>query len=156
MILHLVETRNCWLFKSHGEEPVTWYCTHEGGEVLRAAGWRPFEMECVSDFVRSQLLASGDLRILYDIRQPQILELGGVEVEGPMRRDNTHTARKRKHKSRLLLPEPSQCEPDNGVGTLEQHEGGPVTLEEDRQMTTIECPMIDRGPNPGEKSRERC
>jgi hypothetical protein len=67
MIFHIVETRNCWLFKSHGEEPIAWYCTHEGGDVLRAAGWRPFEMECVSDFVRSQLLASGDLRIMYDL-----------------------------------------------------------------------------------------
>jgi hypothetical protein len=119
MIFHIVETRNCWLFKSHGEEPVAWYCTHEGGNVLRAAGWRPFEMECVSDFVRSQLLASGDLRVLYDIRQPELLELGGIEIEGPMRRDNTHPSRKRKHKSRLLLPERSQGETDHGMGTLE-------------------------------------
>ena len=113
-------------------------------------------MECVSDFVRSQLLASGDLRVLYDIRQPQLLELGGIKVEGPMRRDDTHPARKRKHKPRLLLPEPSHCETDNGMGTLEQHEGGPVTLEEHCQMVAIEYPMIDRGPNPGEESGECC
>ncbi len=69
MIFHLVETRNCWLFLPHGEEPVAWYCTPEGGDVLRAAGWRPFEMHCVSRFVRRQLLASGDLRVLYDLTE---------------------------------------------------------------------------------------
>ncbi len=69
MILHLVETRNCWLFVPHGEEPVAWYCTPEGGDILRAAGWRPFEMMCVSDFVRRQLIDSGNLRVLYDLRK---------------------------------------------------------------------------------------
>ena len=88
-------------------------------------------MECVSDLVRSQLLASGDLRVLYDIRQPQIPELGGIEIEGPMRRDNAHPV-SRQRKSRLLLPEKSQGETEHGMGTLEQHEGGVVTPEEDR------------------------
>ena len=69
MIFHIVETRNCWLFLPHGEEPVAWYCSPEGGDVLRAAGWRPFEMHCVSGFVRGQLLALGDLRVLYDLNE---------------------------------------------------------------------------------------
>ncbi len=69
MIFHIVETRNCWLLLPHGEEPVAWYCSPEGGDVLRAAGWRPFEMHCVSGFVRRQLLASGDLRVLYDLTE---------------------------------------------------------------------------------------
>jgi hypothetical protein len=67
MIFHIIEARNCWLFLPHGEEPVAWYCNSEGGDVLRAAGWRPFEMHCVSGFVREQLLASGDLKLLYDL-----------------------------------------------------------------------------------------
>jgi hypothetical protein len=72
MIFHIVETRNCWLFLPHGEEPVAWYCSPEGGDVLRAAGWRPFEMHCVSGFVRGQLLASGDLRVLYNLNEEVI------------------------------------------------------------------------------------
>jgi hypothetical protein len=68
MIFHLVETRNCWLFVPHGQEPIAWYCTPEGGDVLREAGWRPFEMQCVSDFVYHQLIDSGDLYVLYDLQ----------------------------------------------------------------------------------------
>ncbi len=69
MIFHIVETQRCWRFQPHGEEPVAWYCDAEGGDVLRAAGWRPFEMHCVSRFVYQQLIAMGSLRILCDIRQ---------------------------------------------------------------------------------------
>ena len=112
-------------------------------------------MACVSDFVHRQLIASGDLRVLYDIRQPKLLELGGIEIESPMRRDNTHPARNRKHKSGLLLPERSQAESDHGIGSLEYHEGGPVALEEHGQMVAIEYPMINRWPYLVEEPGER-
>ncbi len=68
MILHLVETRQGLIFEPHGEEPGAWHCDAEGGDILRAAGWRPYEMHRVSRFVYNKLLTAGQLKVLYDLR----------------------------------------------------------------------------------------
>ncbi len=97
---------------------MAWYCTPGGGSILRAAGWRPFEMPCVSDFVHSLLVASGDLRVLYDISQPKIVELRWVEIEGAAWSDHPDAARGIHYDSRLVLPQCSDGETDDGTGAL--------------------------------------
>jgi hypothetical protein len=67
MILHLVRDEHGYLFEPHGEEPVAWNCDAEGGDLLRAAGWRPYEMHRVSVHVYDLLLHRGHLKILYDL-----------------------------------------------------------------------------------------
>ncbi len=88
MILHLVADQHGWRFEPHGEEPVAWYCNAAGGDILRAAGWRPYEMPRVSDQVYRRLVGAGFLRVLYDISQPKAQELRGVEVEVPATGDH--------------------------------------------------------------------
>jgi hypothetical protein len=88
MILHLVADQHGWRFEPHGEEPVAWYCDVVGGDILRASGWRPYEMHRVSAHVYRQLIRAGHLRVLYDISQPKLLELRGMEVELPVGGDH--------------------------------------------------------------------
>ena len=120
MIFHLVATSNCWLFHPHGEEPIAWYCTPEGGSILRAAGWRPFEMPCVSYFVHSLLIASGDLRVLYDISKPKVSKLRWVEIEGTNWSDHPDSSRGLNYDSRLLLPQRIEGEADTDPKAMEQ------------------------------------
>jgi hypothetical protein len=67
MILHLVQDEHGYRVEPHGEEPVAWTCDVEGGDILRAAGWRPYEMNRVSTHVVDGLLDKGHLKILYDL-----------------------------------------------------------------------------------------
>jgi hypothetical protein len=67
MILHVSRDDYGYIFEPHGEEPVAWYCDAEGGDILRAAGWRPYEMHRVSVYVFDSLCHREHLRILYDL-----------------------------------------------------------------------------------------
>ncbi len=73
-------------------------------------------MPCVSAFVHSLLLASGDLRVLYDISQPKIPELRWVEIEGTTWSHHPDATRGIQHDSRLVLPQRVEGETDDGTG----------------------------------------
>ena len=75
-------------------------------------------MPCVSDFVHSLLVASGDLSVLYDISQPKVSELRWVEIEGAEWIEHPDAIRGVHYDSRLLLTQRSEGEPDDGTGAL--------------------------------------
>ncbi len=102
MILHLVADQHGWRFEPHGEEPVAWYCGPEGVDILRATGWRPYEMHRVSAYVYRQLIRDGHLRVLYNISQTKLLELRGVEVELPVGGDEAEEATSKEDPGSLL------------------------------------------------------
>jgi hypothetical protein len=102
MILNLVKDQHGWRFEPHGEEPIAWYCNAAGGDVMRAAGWRPYEMPRVSDHVYQRLVGAGFLRVLYDISQPKLLELRGVELKLPVGGDHADQATLHRNPGRLL------------------------------------------------------
>jgi hypothetical protein len=66
MILHIFRDAHGYVVEPHGEEPVAWTCDVKGGDVLRAAGWVPYEMHRVSVFVVEQIVSEGFLKVLYD------------------------------------------------------------------------------------------
>ena len=50
-----------YIYQPHGTEPEFWSTTLEGSEMLKAAGWRPFEMRRVSRHLHLSLLSGGHL-----------------------------------------------------------------------------------------------
>jgi hypothetical protein len=63
MLLHLVETQHGFIAEPHGEEPVAWVVDAVGGELMRGAGWRPYEMQRISKWLYWKLRSEGHLRI---------------------------------------------------------------------------------------------
>ncbi len=50
-----------YICQPHGTEPGFWRTTLGGSEMLKAGGWRPFEMHRVSRHLHLALLAGGHL-----------------------------------------------------------------------------------------------
>ena len=50
-----------YIYQPHGTEPEFWSTTLEGSEMLKAAGWRPFEKHRVSRHLHLALLSGGHL-----------------------------------------------------------------------------------------------
>ncbi len=63
MILHLVETQHGFIATPHGEEPLSWFVDAVGGELMKNAGWRPFEQPRISRWLFWKLRAEGHLRV---------------------------------------------------------------------------------------------
>ncbi len=56
MLLFIFEDEHGWIYEPHGTEPEVWSTTLEGSEVLKASGWRPYEMHRVPRHVHELLL----------------------------------------------------------------------------------------------------
>ncbi len=59
MLLYILEDEHGWIYEPHGIEIEVWYVTYDGGELLKASGWRPYEMHRVSRDVHDSLLIDG-------------------------------------------------------------------------------------------------
>jgi hypothetical protein len=66
MLLFIFEDEHGWTYEPHGSEIEVWCTTFEGSEVLKASGWRPYEMHRVSRYVHDSLLIDG---MLFSVRQ---------------------------------------------------------------------------------------
>ena len=61
MFLFLSEDEHGWIYEPHGTQALCYELTFAGSELLRAAGWRPFEMHRVSRYLHDFLLIDGCL-----------------------------------------------------------------------------------------------
>ena len=59
MLLFIFEDEHGWIYEPHGSEIEVWCTTFEGSEILKASGWRPYEMHRVSRYVHDSLLIDG-------------------------------------------------------------------------------------------------
>ena len=59
MQLFIHEDEHGWIYEPHGSEIEVWCTTFEGSEVLKASGWRPYEVHRVSRHVHASLLIDG-------------------------------------------------------------------------------------------------
>ena len=64
MLLFLIEDEHGWIYEPHGTQALCDDLTFAGSELLRAAGWRPFEMHRVSRYLHESLLIDGFLDLL--------------------------------------------------------------------------------------------
>jgi hypothetical protein len=64
MLLFLYEDEHGWIYEPHGEEAICYDLTFDGSELLRAAGWRPYEMHRVSRHLHDSLLIDGLLTLV--------------------------------------------------------------------------------------------
>ena len=64
MLLFLIEDEHGWIYEPHGTQALCYDLTFAGSELLRAAGWRPFEMHRVSRYLHESLLIDGFLDLL--------------------------------------------------------------------------------------------
>jgi hypothetical protein len=61
MLLYIFEDEHGWIYEPHGSEIEVWCTTFEGSKVLKASGWRPYQMHRVSRYVHDSLLIDGML-----------------------------------------------------------------------------------------------
>ncbi len=61
MLFYIWYDERSYIYEPHGTEPEFWSTTWEGSVLLRAAGWRPFEMHRVSRHLHLALLSGGQL-----------------------------------------------------------------------------------------------
>ncbi len=59
MLLYIFEDEHGWIYEPHGTEIEVRHVTYDGGELLKASGWRPYEMHRVSRYVHDSLLIDG-------------------------------------------------------------------------------------------------
>jgi hypothetical protein len=59
MLLFLYEDEFGWIYEPHGEEALCYNLAFDGRELLRAAGWRPYEMHRVSRYLHESFLIDG-------------------------------------------------------------------------------------------------
>ena len=59
MLLYIFEDEHGWIYEPHGTEIEVRHVTYDGGELLKASGWRPYEMHRVSRYVHDTLLIEG-------------------------------------------------------------------------------------------------
>ena len=64
MLLFPCEDEHGWIYAPHGEEPLCYNLTFAGCELLRSAGWRPYEMHRVSRYLHDSLMIDGFLDLL--------------------------------------------------------------------------------------------
>ena len=51
-----------YIYEPHGTQEEAWSTTLEGSEILKASGWKPFEMQRVSRHLHLGLIGGGHLR----------------------------------------------------------------------------------------------
>ena len=61
MVFLRCDAEHGWGDGAHGARAEVWTLTAEGGELLRASGWKPYEMHRVSRHVHESLLIDGFL-----------------------------------------------------------------------------------------------
>ena len=61
MLLYIYYDELSYIYEPHGTQTEVWSTTLEGSEVLKASGWRPFEMQRVSRHLHLGLLSGGHL-----------------------------------------------------------------------------------------------
>ena len=71
MLLFIFEDEHGWIYEPHGSEIEVWCTTFEGSEVLKASGWRPYEMHRVSRYVHDSLLIDGLLQRSADLQNAE-------------------------------------------------------------------------------------
>ena len=59
MLLTIYEDENGWVYEPHATETEVWDTTAEGSEIIKASGWRPYQMHRISRFVHESLLIDG-------------------------------------------------------------------------------------------------
>ncbi len=64
MLLFLSEDEHGWIYEPHGTQALCYDLSFVGSELLRAAGWRPFEMHRVSRHLHESLLIDGFLDLV--------------------------------------------------------------------------------------------
>ena len=64
MLLTIWEDENGWVYEPHSVETEVWDTTAEGSEIIKASGWRPYQMHRISRFVHESLIIDGFIRIL--------------------------------------------------------------------------------------------
>ena len=62
MLLFIFEDDHGWVYEPHGVEPYFWSTSLEGSDILKASGWKPYEMHRVSHHLHKALLKAGHLR----------------------------------------------------------------------------------------------
>ena len=63
MWLYIYYDELSYIYEPHGTQAEAWSTTIEGSEVLKASGWKPFEMHRVSRHLHLGLLSGGLLRV---------------------------------------------------------------------------------------------
>ena len=77
MLFYIWYDELSYIYEPHGTEPEFWSTTLEGSEMLKASGWRPFEMHRVSRHLHLSLLSGGHL-------EPRAKGQGFPEYEVPL------------------------------------------------------------------------
>ncbi len=62
MLFYLREDEHGWIYQPHGTEPEVWDTTLEGSEMLKASGWRPYQMHRANRHLHEELLGRQLLR----------------------------------------------------------------------------------------------
>ncbi len=63
MLFYIYYDELSYIYEPHGTQAEVWSTTLEGSEMLKASGWRPFEMQRVSRSLHLELLSGG---LLYE------------------------------------------------------------------------------------------
>ena len=61
MLLYVYYDELSYIYEPHGTQAEVWNTTSEGSEMLKASGWKPFEMQRVSRHLHLGLLSGGHL-----------------------------------------------------------------------------------------------
>jgi hypothetical protein len=61
MLLFILEDEHGFIYEPHGIESCYWSTTPEGSDMLKAAGWKPYEMHRVSRHLHFVLIELGHL-----------------------------------------------------------------------------------------------
>ncbi len=61
MFLFIFEDKHGLVYEPHGIESCYWSTTLEGSDMLKAAGWKPYEMHRVSCHLHGVLIELGHL-----------------------------------------------------------------------------------------------
>ncbi len=61
MLVYIYYDELSYIYQPHGTQAEVWNTTLEGSEMLKASGWRPFEMQRVSRHLHLGLLSGGHL-----------------------------------------------------------------------------------------------
>ena len=64
MLLFLSEDEHGWIYEPHGVQALCYDLAFAGSELLRAAGWRPFQMHRVSRYLHDSFLVDGLLTLV--------------------------------------------------------------------------------------------
>ena len=61
MLFYIWYDEMSYIYEPHGTQEEVWDTTLEGGDMLKASGWKPFEMHRVSRHLHLGLFSGGHL-----------------------------------------------------------------------------------------------